>query len=153
MRTKGSTAKAKAQKKRNGDLPRWATKEISLLAQRTGISFERVVEMVAGFGIYRAKEELTPLGNLMDSAVAMATLKEEEQPYEQEHEQPSVETPDQERGRDLAGPLDSPVCVPGISDDLGGPPDQARTGYVEPGLGGHPENSQSAEYFAALSGE
>lgn len=144
-------AKSKARKRKSqSDLPRWALREISSLSNATGISLDKVIAMVAGFGIYQAKSELLPIGNLMEAAIAMATLPAQE---DARPEEPELQAKTDYETPPSSGPLAGEVVIPGISDDLGNSNLEERTQYAGTGREGSREVEFGSGYLSAMSGE
>lgn len=138
------------------DLPLWATRQIKDLSRRTGISQDKIRDMVLGFGLYRAKSELETVATLVQSAQTLATLNPSESVDEMETSNAAAlhqPAPDQNV---QIGQVDTDlpeIVRSGESRDTDPAPDDARPDHALERSDESGESRESNDFLAALSGE
>jgi hypothetical protein len=136
-------------------LPLWAIREIRVLSRRTGISFQKLLGAVLGFGIYNAKEQLEPTANLLESAEQMARSvvepEEEHGPNQNAAPEPIDHASEEEGATDRSDNL--AALAAGLSGYGHSDPVTARHSDVVERRGEPEENGEDSDYVAALSGD
>jgi hypothetical protein len=143
-------------KKDEERLPLWAIREIRALSRRTGISFQKLLGAVLGFGIYNAKEQLEPTANLLESAEQMArsSIEPAAQPEPVQNDvilELSDITPAEEGAIDRSDNL--AALAAGLSGYAHADPVTARHLDAGERRGEPEENGEDSDYVAALSGD